>query len=151
MHISHNYMFIIQFTQAHHSTWSWAIQLHSHTLAPCSVTSFSVLSTHICLVIQSNLIPLAFLNEALYAFGISYIHAICLTHLMHGDLNLQDCQIKVYFGASWTGDFVPRFCQHLSVKRKYSTPPVFLTYKLTFIMRKYKILDTMVVWAGSWI
>jgi len=56
---------------------------------------------------------------------------------MHGDLNLQDCQIKVYFGASLTGDFVPRFCQHhLSVKRKYSTPPVFLTYKLFNIYHK---------------
>ena len=74
--------FITALTSVHHLSLSWASPIQSTYTHPTSWRSILILSTHLCLVLPSGLIPSGFPTKTLYTPFSSPIHATCLAHLI---------------------------------------------------------------------
>ena len=75
-------MSITAFTSALHLSLSWASSIQSITTQPTSWRSLLMLSSHLCLVLQSGLFPSDFPNKTLYMPLLSPIRATCPAHLI---------------------------------------------------------------------
>jgi len=74
--------FITMFTRAFHKSLSWARWIRSAPSHPASLRSIQVIFSHLCLGFPRGFFLSGFPTNTLYAFFVSPMHCIRLTHLI---------------------------------------------------------------------